>query len=45
MKGSGVKVPLSFTWANRTELVKEKEVRGNIGITFDMDAIVSRLKQ
>jgi len=45
VKGSGIKMPLSFTWANRTELVKEKEVRGNIGITFDMDAIVSRLKQ
>lgn len=45
VKGSGVKIPLSVTWANRTELIKEKEVRGNIGITFDLDTIVSKLKQ
>jgi hypothetical protein len=44
VKGSGVKIPLSFTWANRTELIKEKEVRGNIGITFDFDTILSKLK-
>jgi hypothetical protein len=45
VKGSGVKIPLSVTWANRTELIKEKEVRGNIGITFDLDTIISKLKQ
>jgi len=45
VKGSGVKIPLSITWANRTELIKEKDVRGNIGITFDMDTIISKLKQ
>jgi hypothetical protein len=44
LKGSGVKIPLSITFANRTELIKEKEVRGNIGITFDLDSIFARLK-
>lgn len=44
VKGSGVKIPLSFTFANRTELVKEKFVHGNIGITFDLDSIFGRLK-
>lgn len=44
VKGSGVRIPISFTFANRTELIKEKIVRGNIGITFDLDSIFSRLK-
>jgi hypothetical protein len=39
IKGSGVKVPISFTFANRTELIKEKEVRGNFGFTLDLDSI------
>ncbi|MGA9770190.1 MAG: hypothetical protein WBV94_14205 [Blastocatellia bacterium] len=43
IKGSGVKVPISFTFANRTELIKEKEVRGNFGFTLDLDAIFARL--
>ncbi len=44
-KGSGVKVPLSITYASRTELNREKDVRGNIGITFDLDSIFAGLKQ
>lgn len=44
VKGSGVKIPISFTYANRTELLKEKEVRGNIGFTFDLDTIFSKFK-
>lgn len=40
----GFKIPLSVTFANRTELVKEKEVRGNIGFTFDLDSLFSRFK-
>ena len=43
-KGTGVKIPISLTIANRTELIKEREVRGNIGITFDLDSIFARLK-
>jgi hypothetical protein len=38
---SGVKIPFSFTWASRTEVVKESDVRGNIGITFDLDSLFS----
>jgi hypothetical protein len=45
VKGSGIKIPLSITWANRTELIKEKEVRGNIGLTFDLDTIISKFKE
>ena len=44
IKDSGVKIPISFTYASRTELVKEKDVRGNIGITFDLDTLFSKAK-
>jgi hypothetical protein len=39
VKGSGVKVPLSVSFANRTELIKEKNIRGQIGLTLDMDVL------
>jgi len=44
VKGSGVKIPISFSIANRTELIKEQDIRGNIGITFDLDSIIGKLK-
>jgi hypothetical protein len=40
-KGSGVKVPLSISWSNRTELVQEKTVRAHIGVTWDFDAFTA----
>lgn len=42
IRGTAIKIPLSMTFANRTELVKEKEVRGNFGITFDLDSIMAK---
>jgi hypothetical protein len=44
LPGTGLQLPLSFTFANRTELVKEKEVRGNFGFTLNFDSILSRFK-
>jgi hypothetical protein len=44
VKGSGVKIPISFTVANRTELIKEHDVRGAIGVTFDLDSLFSKPK-
>jgi hypothetical protein len=44
IKSLGIKFPLSITFANRTELIKEKEVRGNIGFTFNWDTLFSKLK-
>lgn len=41
---SGVKIPISFTVSNRTELIKEREVRGNIGLTFDLDKLFAKSK-
>ncbi|HMG71930.1 MAG TPA: hypothetical protein VK582_00400 [Pyrinomonadaceae bacterium] len=44
IKGLGIKFPVSVTFANRTELIKEKEVRGNIGFTMNWDTLFSKLK-
>ncbi len=44
VKGSGVKIPISVTFANRSELNKENVVRANLGLTLDMDTIIGKLK-
>jgi len=44
LKDSGLKIPFSLTFANRTELVREKEVRANFGFTFDLDTIFAKFK-
>ncbi len=44
IKGLGIKLPISLTFANRTELIKEKEIRGNFGFTFDLDTIFAKFK-
>lgn len=43
VKGSGVKVPISLSFANRTELIKEKTVKAHFGITFDLDVLKAGL--
>ena len=45
MGDSGVSIPISFTASNRTELVKEKELRGNIGISFDLSKLMGTKTQ
>ncbi len=44
IKGSGVKIPISLTIANRTDLIKESDVRGNVGITLDLDTLFAKFK-
>ncbi|MCA1630846.1 MAG: hypothetical protein LC774_11015 [Acidobacteria bacterium] len=39
---NGLRIPISVTFANRTELIKEHEVRANFGLTFDLDSLFSR---
>lgn len=39
VKNSGMKIPLSLSIANRSDLIKEKMVRGHIGLTFDLDVL------
>jgi hypothetical protein len=41
--GAGFELPLSLTVANRTELVDEKEVRGQFGFTFDFSKLIKSL--
>jgi hypothetical protein len=41
---SGVKVPLSVSFANRSELIVERQIRGHIGFTFNFDAIASAVR-
>lgn len=43
VKGTGVKIPLSITASNRTELIQEAIVRASFGITLDLDALTSGL--
>jgi hypothetical protein len=38
---SGFELPLSVTWANRTELINESEVRGQIGFSVDTSRLAS----
>ncbi|MEP6901875.1 MAG: hypothetical protein ABJA66_09000, partial [Actinomycetota bacterium] len=40
----GIKLPLSISFANRSELIKESHVRANFGFTFDLDALFGRFK-
>jgi hypothetical protein len=42
IRGTAFKIPLSFSFANRTELIKEKHVKGSFGFTFDLDSILAR---
>jgi hypothetical protein len=44
IKGTGIRIPFSISFSNRTELIKEKDVRGNFGFTFDLDSIFARFK-
>lgn len=37
----GVSIPLALTYANATEQIKEKHVRGNFGFTFDADKFLA----
>ena len=37
--GTNTKIPISVTWSNRTELIKENDVRVQIGFTLDMDSL------
>ena len=42
VKGSGVRIPLSVTFANRTELITESVVRANVGLTYDLDVLFAK---
>jgi hypothetical protein len=40
---SGISIPISASWASRSELLPDKQdVRGNFGLTFDLDKLFSK---
>ena len=39
---TGMALPLAISWANRTELIKANEVRGQFGITFDLAQLLRK---
>ena len=41
---SGVDFPISFTYANRTALIKEADVKGKFGFTFDLAKLLNNLR-
>ena len=41
-KGTGVAIPVSVTWSNRTELILESTTRVSIGMTLDFDKLFAR---
>jgi hypothetical protein len=42
VKDAGMKLPLSLTVASRTDLIDETVVRGNIGLTFNLDSLLGQ---
>jgi len=42
--GAGIKIPISLTVANRSDLIKEKVVRANVGVSYDLDSLLSRFR-
>ncbi len=42
MGDSGWTIPIGISWANRTELLNATDVRGHVGITYDLDALLNR---
>jgi len=45
IKNTGVKIPLSLSWSNRTDLIRQNDVRGNIGLSFDLDTLIGLAKK
>jgi hypothetical protein len=44
IKNSGIQFPIALTFSNRTDLIKASEVRGNFGITYDLDSLFASAK-
>ena len=39
IRNSGLNIPIALTFSNRTDLIKGNDVRGNFGITYDLDSL------
>jgi hypothetical protein len=45
ISNTGVSIPFSISWANRTELIQENDVRGSVGLSFNLDTLIGLAKQ
>jgi hypothetical protein len=36
---AALRVPISFTYSNRTDLIKESDVRGQVGVSLNLDSL------
>ena len=43
-RGTGIRIPLSFSFANRTEERQERDARASVGLAYDFDAVFARLR-
>jgi hypothetical protein len=39
VNGTGIKLPLTLSYSNRTELIKASDMRGHFGISYDLDSL------
>jgi hypothetical protein len=42
IRNSGISIPLALTFSNRSDLIKATEVRGNFGLTYNLDSLFAR---
>jgi hypothetical protein len=43
MGDTGMKIPIGVSWASRTDLIDATDVRGHIGITYDLDTLFNNI--
>jgi hypothetical protein len=42
IRNTGINFPIALTFSNRTDLLKATDVRGNFGITYDLDSLFTK---
>jgi hypothetical protein len=42
IRNTGINFPIALTFSNRTDLIKATDVRGNFGITYDLDSLFTK---
>jgi len=42
VRNTGISFPIALTFSNRTDLIKATDVRGNFGITYDLDSLFAK---
>jgi hypothetical protein len=42
VRNSGISIPLALTFSSRTDLIKATDVRGNFGLTYNLDSLFAK---